>query len=149
MQRIPVSTAVVVIGLCGLWVALGSKIWPTASQHDFLNLYTGGRLALEGRLHDLHDPAVQLEFERKLVPDLPQLVPFVRPIFYAVALAPMAAMPYRTALIVWTTSHIALLLGCWIWAWRRFGPDALIFAALSLPAPLGIASGSWICSVSE
>ncbi len=141
MQRIPVSTATVVIGLCALWFALGSKIWQTASEHDFLNLYTGGRLALEGRFHELHDPAVQLERERRLVPDLPQLVPFVRPAFYALALAPMAAMPFRTALIVWTALQIALLLGCWIWAWRRFGPDALVFAALSLPAPLGIASG--------
>ena len=141
MKRIPVSTAAVVIGLCALWVALGSKIWPTASKHDFLNLYTGGRMALDGRLHDLHDPDVQLEYERRLVPDLPQLVPFVRPVFYAVALAPIAAMPYRTAFVTWTALQVALLLACWIWAWRRFGPDALVFAALSLPAPLGIASG--------
>ena len=98
-------------------------------------------MALEGRLHDLHDPAVQLEYERRLVPDLPQLVPFVRPVFYAVALAPMAAMPYRVAFVTWTALQVVLLLACWIWAWRRFGPDALVFAALSLPAPLGIASG--------
>lgn len=124
-----------------MWIALGSKIWPTSTQHDFLNLYTGGGLALEGRLNALHNPDVQLEYERRLVPDLPQLVPFVRPVFYAVALAPMAAMPYRTAFVTWTTLQVALLLACWIWAWRRFGPDALIFAALSLPAPLGIASG--------
>jgi hypothetical protein len=141
MKRVPVSTAAVVIGLCALWVALGSKIWPTASKHDFLNLYTGGRLALEGRLNVLHDPDVQLEYERRLVPDLPQLVPFVRPVFYAVALAPIAAMPYRAAFITWTTLQVVLLLACWIWAWRRFGPDATVFAALSLPAPLGIASG--------
>src|SRR5580700_3225127 len=108
MKRIPVSTAAVVIGLCGLWIALGSKIWPSSSKHDFLNLYTGGRLALEGRLHALHDPDVQLEYERRLVPDLPQLVPFVRPVFYAIALAPMAAMPYRAAYMVWTISQVAL-----------------------------------------
>jgi hypothetical protein len=141
MRRIPVLTAAVVIGLCALWVALGSRIWPTSSKHDFLNLYTGGRLALEGRLDVLHDPDVQLEYERRLVPDLPQMVPFVRPVFYAVALAPIAAMPYRAAFIAWTTLQVALLLACWTWAWRRFGPDALVFAALSLPAPLGIASG--------
>jgi hypothetical protein len=141
MKRIPVLTAAVVIGLCTLWIALGSRIWPTSSKHDFLNLYTGGRLALEGRLDVLHDPDVQLEYERRLVPDLPQMVPFVRPVFYAVALAPIAAMPYRAAFIAWTTLQVALLLACWTWAWRRFGPDALVFAALSLPAPLGIASG--------
>jgi Glycosyltransferase family 87 len=141
MKRVPVSTAILVIGLCVLWVALGSRIWPASDKHDFLNLYTGGRMALEGRFHAMHDPAVQLEYERRLVPDLPQLVPFVRPVFYALALAPMAAMPYRAAFIAWTAGQSLLLIACWIWAWRRFGPDALIFAALSLPAPLGIASG--------
>lgn len=127
--------------MSALWVALGSRIWPASDKHDFLNLYTGGRLALEGRFHEMHDPAVQLDFERRLVPDLPQLVPFVRPVFYALALAPMAALPYRAAFIAWTIAQVLLLIACWIWAWRRFGPDALIFAAMSLPAPLGIASG--------
>ncbi len=29
----------------------------------------------------------------------------------------------------------ALLLGCWVWGFRRFGPDALVFAAFSLQDP--------------
>jgi hypothetical protein len=141
MKRIPVSTMAIVIGLCALWVALGSRIWPTSLKHDFLNFYTGGALALEGRLHVLHDPAVQLDYQRRLVPELPQLVPFLRPVFFAVAMVPFAALPFRASFVVWTALQIALLLGCWTWAWRRFGPDALVFAALSLCAPLGIASG--------
>jgi len=141
MKRIPVSTILIIIGLCALWVALGSRIWPTSMKHDFLNFYSGGGLALEGRLHVLHDPAVQLEYQRRLVPNLPQLVPFLRPVFYAVAMVPFAALPLRASFVLWTALQIALLFGCWTWAWRRFGPDALVFAAFSLPAALGIASG--------
>ncbi len=141
MPRIPVSTAAVALALCGLWVTLGSRILPAARKHDFLNLYTGGSLALSGRFADLHDIDVQLERERRFVPDLPQLVPFVRPLFYALALAPIAAMPYDVAFTVWIALQSALLLACWIWGRRRFGPDAFIFAALFLPGPLGVASG--------
>ena len=115
MARIPVSTAAVVLALCGLWVTLGSRTLSIARRHDFLNLYTGGSLALSGDFKDLHDVDVQLARERKFVPDLPQLVPFVRPIFYALALAPIAALPYNTAFIVWITLQSALLIACWIW----------------------------------
>jgi hypothetical protein len=141
MTRIPVSTALVTLALCALWIMLGSRTLPMARQHDFLNLYTGGSLALSGRFADLHDVEVQLDRERQIVPDLPQLVPFVRPVYYAAALAPMALLPYNMAFVVWIAMQSALLLACWIWAWRRFGPDSLIFAALFLPAPLGIATG--------
>ncbi len=130
-----------VAGLCVFWVMLGSLTLPGARAHDFLNLYTGASLALDGRFAELHDPAVQLAREREILPQLPALVPFVRPGFYAAILAPLALLPYKTAFAVWITVQCALLLACWLWGWRRFGPDALVFAALFLPAPLGIASG--------
>jgi hypothetical protein len=141
MPRIPIATAAIVIGMCVFWGVLGSRILPSAQKHDFLNLYTGGRLALDGRFSELHDIDVQLAEERKAVPDLPQLVPFVRPIFYALVLAPLATLPYLTAFGVWIGLQTALLFACWIWAWRRFGADALVYCCMFLPAPLGIASG--------
>ncbi len=141
MPRVPPSVWVVVLGLCGLWIALGSRTLGAARSHDFLNLYTGASLALEGRFADIHDPAVQLEREQRIVPQLQSTVPFVRPAFYAAVLAPLALLPYDTAFVFWISSQSLLLLGCWIWAWRRFGPNALVFAALYLPAPLGVATG--------
>src|SRR5208283_650713 len=42
---------------------------------------------------------------------------------------------------VWIVLQSALLIGCWVWGFRRFGANALVFAAFSLPGPLGIASG--------
>jgi len=96
---------------------------------------------LEGRFAGLHDPELQLERERRLVPGLPTVVPFVRPLFYAVALAPIAMLPYQTAFVVWIVLQVSLLFGCWYWAYRRFGPMALMVAAFYQPAPLGIATG--------
>ncbi|MEO8052451.1 MAG: glycosyltransferase 87 family protein, partial [Acidobacteriota bacterium] len=125
MERISWSSGLVITGMCIVWIMLGSLTLPSARAHDFLNLYTGASLALEGRFAELHDPAVQFVREREIAPNLQAVVPFVRPAFYA----------------VWTALQCALLMACWTWAWRRFGSDALVFAALFLPAPLGIAAG--------
>jgi hypothetical protein len=141
MARIPLWVGLTVVGLSAMWIALGSLILPAARSHDFLNIYTGASLAREGHFADLHDPEVQLARERRIFPQLPSLVPFVRPAFYAALLMPLALLPYGTAFIVWIAAQSALLLACWAWSWRRFGADALVFAALFLPCPLGIASG--------
>src|SRR5258706_6857820 len=132
MKRLPVSTAVVVLGMCMLWIGLGSRILPGAKSHDFLSFYTGAALALEGRFSDLYDPNVQLAREKQIVPHLTTLVPFIRAGFYSAFLAPLALLPFDTAFAAWIVGQSLLLILCWIWAWRRFGPDALIFAALSL-----------------
>lgn len=141
MPRIPLQTWAAVLGFCLIWVGLGSIIVPGARKHDFLNLYTGASLALDGNFANLHSPQVQLARERQFVPNLPTLVPFVRPPFYALLLAPLALFPFGIAFWIWLTVQCALLFGCWAWALYRWGPDALIFGALYLPTALGIASG--------
>jgi hypothetical protein len=141
MRRIPLQTWAAVLAFCLIWVGLGSIIVPGARKHDFLNLYTGASLALDGNFAHLHSPAVQLARERQFVPNLPTLVPFVRPPFYALLLAPLALLPFGIAFWIWLTVQCALLFGCWAWALSRWGPDALIFGALYLPTALGIASG--------
>jgi alpha-1,2-mannosyltransferase len=141
MHRIPLQAWAAILGFCLLWIAFGSIIVPGARRHDFLNLYTGASLALDGNFAHLHSPDVQLSRERQYVPDLPALVPFVRPPFYALLLAPLALLPFGVAFWVWLALQSALLFGCWAWAFSRWGPDALIFGALYLPSALGIASG--------
>lgn len=141
MRRVPVFVWVVVLGFTLVWISMGSLIGPGAKKHDFLNLYTGASLALDGRFAALHDVDVQLQRERQYVPSTDALVPFVRPSFYALLLAPLALIPYAAAFWVWIAAQSALLLACWAWGLRRFGANALVFAAFSLPAPLGIASG--------
>jgi hypothetical protein len=141
MRRVPVFVWVVVLAFSLVWISMGSLITPGAKKHDFLNLYTGAFLALDGKFAAMHDVDVQLQRERQFVPSTDALVPFVRPSFYALLLAPLALIPFAEAFWVWIALQSALLLACWTWGFRRFGPNALVFAAFSLPGPLGIASG--------
>jgi hypothetical protein len=141
MQRVPISTILIVIGMTVVWVMFGSLLLDAARSHDFLNIYTGSSLAREGHFADLHNVDVQLEREHRIFPGLPTLVPFVRPSFYAAILAPLSLLPYNTAFVVWIAIQITLLIGCWVYGWWKFGPNALVFGAMFLPAPMGIASG--------
>ena len=141
MRRLPIQAWAAVGACCLLWIAFGSQVVEGARKHDFLNLYTGASLALDGDFAHLHDPQVQLARERRFVPELDALVPFVRPPFYAALLAPLALIPFQPAFWVWVALQIALLVCCWIWALRRWGPDAVIFGALFLPTALGVAHG--------
>jgi hypothetical protein len=141
LRRIPFQTWAAVLAFCLVWVALGSLIVPGARQHDFLSFYTGASFALDGNFTQLYSTPVQFDRERQLVPTLPALVPFIRPPFFATVLAPFALLPLGIAFWIWLALQIALLFACWAWALSRWGPDALIFGALYLPAALGIASG--------
>jgi hypothetical protein len=89
----------------------------------------------------MHAPEVQLQREQEYVPQLPELIPFVRPPFYALFLAPLAWLPFGPAFWAWLGMQAAVLAGTWAWAFRRWGTDALIFGSMYLPTALGIAHG--------
>ncbi len=137
MARISWPLAALVAGLCVLWAMLGSFMLPMARSADFLNFYAGASLVEQGRIAELHTVQT-MKVVKGRVPEAKAL--FVRPAFYAALLAPLAWLRQDLAFDVWVASQALLLVLCWLWGWRRFGPDALVFAALSLPAPLGIAS---------
>jgi len=141
LKAVPPHLWIVVVIMAVFWFALGSRIVPQAKQHDFLNLYAGGTLAARGQLRQIYQPEVQLATERRLVPGLPELVPFVRPPFYALVLGALAEIPYARAFAVWLGLQIAVYVGVLAWAKSRWGPEALLFGAMFLPAALGIASG--------
>jgi hypothetical protein len=139
-----VSWAIAVIAAVGaalFYAAIGANIVGNAQRHDFLNLYTGATLAHEGDFARLHDPDRQFAVERTLVPDLPALVPFVRPPVYAGVLSPLAMMPLKTAFWAWVAIQIAILMACWAWAARKFGSKGFMWAAVFLPTAYGIANG--------
>lgn len=135
------SNYLAVVVCCAMWIAFGSIVVESARQHDFLNLYTGGTLAREGNFRLLYSPEVQLARERVLVPSLKLLVPFVRPHLYAVLLEPLSWIPFGPAFWFWVGLQAAVLVGCWLWAGRQWGTDALVFGAVFLPTALGIAHG--------
>lgn len=141
-KKVPFSTWGIVAVAAGMWLLFGALSINNARIHDFLNIYTGSSLARDGMFATLHDPAVQLAREQTFVPQTHTLVPFPRPLFYALFLAPLSWLfPFGPALTAWVILQIAALAGC-LWAGRRmFGPDALTFGALYLPTAMGIANG--------
>lgn len=135
---LPIAVAILALAL---WIAFGSLLLPGALRTDFLNLYTGATLALHGNFRQLYDYSAQSEISRSIVPGLTAVFPFVRPPFYALAISPLALLPFRDAFAAWLVLQSFLLLAIWCWAWRRFGPDSLVWTSLFLPTALGIASG--------
>ena len=135
------STTVVVVVFALFWAVQGALHIFDARDHGFLNLYAAASLAWEGKFAELHDPKVQLAKEQEFVPRITEVVPFVRPALYAALLTPLAFIPFETAFGGWLLLHTAIMLACWRWAWRRFGPDALVFAAVYYPSALSITSG--------
>jgi hypothetical protein len=138
---VPITTIVFVAILILFWGVQGIAALDRAWEHDFLNIYTGSQLAREGQFSLLHDREAQRRVQQQLVPTVGELIPFVRPHFYAFALAPLSSLSYRQAFWSWIAAHTILLLACWVWAARRFGSDALIFGALFFPTAAGIANG--------
>lgn len=123
------------------FAAVYAPVLPYARQHDFLSFYTGASLVQEGRGAQLYDLAAQSTRERALVPGLVYIAPYIRPPFYAALLSPMALLPLTSAFVVWVSAQILVWLGVWRWAYRRFGPDSIVFCSLCLPAAAGIAHG--------
>jgi Glycosyltransferase family 87 len=140
-QRVPFYAVLAVMAFCGFWTLLGSILVPGARLHDFLNLYTGASLARDGAFAGMHAPEMQLHREQEFAPQLKELVPFVRPPFYALFLAPLAWLPFGPAFWAWLGTQAAVLAGTWAWAFRRWGTDALIFGSMYLPTAMGIAHG--------
>jgi hypothetical protein len=140
-RTVPFHAVLAVLAFCAFWVLLGSVVVEGARLHDFLNLYTGASLAHDGAFTTLHAPGVQMERELKYAPQLPEVIPFVRPSFYALFLAPLAWLPFGTAFWSWLAVQAMVLVGTWAWAFRRWGADALIFGSMYLPTALGIAHG--------
>lgn len=146
----PLATVGIVFVLVLFWTVYTSSVLPWARQHDFLSFYTGASFALEGRFGDLYDPAAQLEFQRRIVPGATDIAPYIRPNFYAAAIAPLALLPFHTAFWVWMVSHWLVLIACWIWAGRHFGWDAMIWGAMYFPTVAGISNGqdcSWLLAI--
>src|SRR5579871_6143118 len=137
----PRQALVLTLAFVSLWIALGYRLVPEARSTDFLNLYTGASFALDGDWRHLYSEVAQLAREREFVPKRPAPMPFVRPPAYAIVIAPLALVPFRSAFWLWISIQSAVLLGCWAWAWKRFGPEAAVWGALLSVGPLGIATG--------
>ena len=138
-RRSTVLAWIVIAGFAALWTVLGARALPQGRASDFLSFYTGAYLASHGSVASLYDPAAQFAIQRNLLPSTVELVPFLRPPFYALLLAPLTRLPFGAAFIGWILLQTGIFLACLGWAWRRFGTVALLCGSMSLPAALGIA----------
>jgi hypothetical protein len=114
-----------------LWIYIGALSLPQGRVHDFQYSYGAARLVLEGRAGDLYGPS--------LVSGLDRGVPFDRPAVAALPYVPFALLPLDTAFVCYTALWIVLLLVCWAWGYRKFGPFAVLLASMFMPATLGLA----------
>ncbi len=81
--------------------------------HDLLPSYTAGVLVRAGRYRDLYDSPRFQRAERSVIDQAnlagdERYAPWLNPPFFAWAFAPLAAIPYRQALVAWAILNLAL-----------------------------------------
>jgi hypothetical protein len=111
---------------------------------DFLQFYTMGSLASQGRATDIYDFEAFHRAQVALVPESgPELYPPVYPPHAALVFAPFSTLPYRGALLVWTLITLVAYAAIIRSAWRpvaAFVPDkSLVVAAAAAFPPF------WYC----
>jgi Glycosyltransferase family 87 len=146
-RRNTIASWIVVAAFLALWLFHGWRVRDHARSYDFLCTYSAAYVISHGRMADLYDPAVQFAVQKRLAPSSVELgpsnrppLPFNRPPFYALLLAPLGWLPFRAAFVCWILLQIGVFVACLTWAWQRFGTPALVFGCMSMPAAMGIAN---------
>jgi hypothetical protein len=137
------ETAVACFGAAVL--LFGAVLWtfhsPQIQKTDFTVTYIGSRIVYEGNGPKLYDLAEQQRLRALFLSNAEALI-YEHPPFEALLFSPLAALPYRTAYLIWGCINAAL----WLWLpflLRRHIPvpdDNLSYLALWICfAPLGVA----------
>lgn len=135
-RQIPFTSIAAALLFLAFWVVLSPAAIRASRAHDFLDLYRGANLAWQGEWAHLHQPGSSFSTAEEIVTPL-----FVRPSFYAALLAPMGALPFETAHILWLSFWAVCYCAASLWAARTFTPDHLVLGSLFMPAVMGIAHG--------
>jgi glycosyl transferase family 87 len=77
---------------------------------DFSNVYTAGRMVLEGRAADAFDPRLEHARQKEIFGEQTPFYGWHYPPFFLGVAAALATMPYQLALIVWQAVTLALYL---------------------------------------
>lgn len=107
-----VLSAALLLGLVvsyGLLLRSGDAGW---MQTDFLSYYSGAHFVLAGHAGSMYDFNALGGYERRLVAPLhvrDGVLPYVYPPFLALALAPLAALPYGAAFSLWVGINLLAL----------------------------------------
>jgi len=141
--RIHATLAAIALWLVSIVVTLGGagekNLAGVVNAPDFVQFYTLGRLADEGRAAAAYDFRAFHDAQAALVPQSRDLIyPPVYPPQVAIAFMPLSRLPYVTALRTWTAITIilyALIVGLTWWRCRERLPDAALVAAAAAAFP--------------
>lgn len=100
-----IAFAILLVGFAA-WAARG----PNAEKTDFALTYVGAHIVHEGDGRHLYDIGLQVRLRHSMFHD-PSPLYFEHPPFEALALAPLAALPFRTVYLLWGLLNVAVLLG--------------------------------------
>jgi hypothetical protein len=125
-------TLVIALVPCATWLAMTTMF--SIAGGDFPAPYTGAKIASQGRYSELHDVQVQAQVQAEFAPGRPTVY-YVRPHIYAALLSPLASLDLRQAFFAMAAAQGLILLSVAIWAYRRFGGDAVVLMAVF---PVGI-----------
>lgn len=120
--------------LAGIVVTLHSRgpLGPGGAPryYDFSAFYEAGRMADAGQAADAYDDRAMVAAEQAAFPGVRTRLPWNYPPSFQLVMAPLAALPYDLAWIVWTVSTVALyaLLA------RRLAPPRDLWVLLLAPA---------------
>lgn len=113
--------SIVMVALPGTHLVTGQAKWT-----DFVHFYTLGNIARTGPISLLYDEAGQHARQTALLPAYSD--DFFRPDTYppllATAFAPLSALPYMPAGLVWGLTTITLYVASVLWVRRRADPDS-------------------------
>lgn len=140
-RRVSKTALLIAAGLSVFWGILGGPILVHFYINDFLCYYIGGTLVRQGRFADLYRPEAQMEVQHRVAPGVAEPRPYVRPPWFAFALAPLTYLSLGHAYALWIAALLITLLATWAWATACFGESALLLAVLFLPANLGLCFG--------
>jgi hypothetical protein len=129
----------------GLW---GALIGGGSDGADFTAFYTGWTMVADGRGAELYDPTAQAQVQKEILEGRTfkaGLNPFNNPPHLVLPFVPLAALPLRTAYLVWGAVQVGLL-GWLLWrlltrvagSWSRDERLLLLGASIAAP-PLALA----------
>src|SRR3954453_2785052 len=109
---------------------------------DFSNVYTAGRMVLDGRAADAFDPRLEHAAEQAIFGEKTPFYGWHYPPFFLAVAAALALMPYQFALIVWQGVTLVLYLFAISRIVHSSWPDLFRPSTSSLPAYEQVVDGA-------
>ena len=141
-KRVRAYATIAAVCLWSIWLADMSRPGPIdrlgkVKGTDFVHFYVLGSIARDGRWADLYDLRAQYSRTQAIVADAPVYLPIESP-QTALLVAPLAALSFSAAFLVWTATIVGAYAGCCWFLWRECTPlhdrrYELIVAAVAFP----------------